>query len=82
MNVAAIRQKKIDELVKDLREHLAIYRFKNQLTLKQMGDKAGVSYPIITLIEVGPIRNIGVDKILQIANAIGYTVDFTFNSVN
>lgn len=82
MRSAAQKQKPINELVKDLREHLSMYRFKNDLTLKQMADKAKVSYPMITLIETGPTKNIGLDKLLQIANAIGYTVDFTFNSVN
>lgn len=75
------KQKNVDYLLEGLSEKLRLYRFQNNLTLKQMGDKARVSFPMISELENGIIGNIGLKKLVAIANSIGYTFEVNLKPV-
>lgn len=75
------KQKSVDDMLTELAGLLKHYRFMNQLSRVQMGEHAGVSYPLIEGIENGKTKNIELKKLIQIANSVGYTFELELKPV-
>ncbi len=61
-------------MLAELGEKVKQYRWDKRLTLDAMAAKAGVSLPIITNLEKGVVKNITLNKLIDICDAIEHNV--------
>lgn len=79
---AIIKQKRtVDELLKDVSERLARYRYDKRLNVEDMAKKAGISVPMIYKIEGGIIGNISLNKLIDLAYAIGLDIELKLKKI-
>ncbi len=75
------KQLSVDDLLVSLSENLNEYIYDKRLTSNKMAIQAGVSYPMIREIQTGAVGNIGMNKLINVANAIGLKVEIRFSKL-
>lgn len=77
------KQKPINKLLPELLRHKLIYfRTEKNISRVELGEMADVSYHLIGSIEEGTIKNIGMKKLIQICNVVGFTLELELKPVN
>jgi transcriptional regulator with XRE-family HTH domain len=56
-------------------ERLHALRRRQGLTLKALGDKAGMSYVTVSRIERGQMPNVSIGLVVRLAEALGVSID-------
>jgi transcriptional regulator with XRE-family HTH domain len=57
-------------------ERIHTLRRRRDLTLRELGEMADVSYVTVSKIERGKMPQVSVDIVLRLANALGVSVDY------
>lgn len=69
-----LKQQPINKVLANVAEAVKKCRYDKRLTQSTLAEMAGVSVPLLYSLETGQCENISLDKLIKVANAVGFNI--------